>query len=243
MPTGTACDLQKSRVAISRSRRCSIVYNKAREGGIQSGVESLPNFANVSGQIEAILCPAGVLIWSDNETAIDLLGFQYLTKAMCGIVKNGHRGTKANLLNKLDQQVLMFVLHSEQRQRIFSIERELASGLLPCTAQGNVHAPVLRQRHHLQVLQDFVLLLLTQVGVFGHQMFYLFGRHVIFFPRRFGHKISFRNAKSDKEAFCDFDAALRKILIVFRFSAAICIALQLEMRIRSACEIFLEVAR
>jgi hypothetical protein len=28
-------------------------------------------------------------MWSDNETAIDLLGFQYLTKAMCGIVKNG----------------------------------------------------------------------------------------------------------------------------------------------------------
>jgi len=34
----------------------SIVY-KAREGGIQSSVESLPNFANVSGQIEAMLCP------------------------------------------------------------------------------------------------------------------------------------------------------------------------------------------
>jgi hypothetical protein len=34
----------------------SIVY-KAREGGIQSSVESLPNLANVSGQIEAMLCP------------------------------------------------------------------------------------------------------------------------------------------------------------------------------------------
>ena len=64
MPTGTTCDLQKSRVAISRSRRCSIVY-KAREGGIQSGVESLPNFANVSGQIEAMLCP----YQSDNADA------------------------------------------------------------------------------------------------------------------------------------------------------------------------------
>ena len=41
-------------------------------------------------------------------------------------------------------ELLMFVLHREQRQRIFSIERELANGLLPCTAQGNVHAPVLR---------------------------------------------------------------------------------------------------
>jgi hypothetical protein len=29
-------------------------------------------------------------MWSDNETAIDLLGFQYLTKAVCGIVKNEH---------------------------------------------------------------------------------------------------------------------------------------------------------
>jgi len=27
-------------------------------------------------------------MWSDNETAIDLLGFQYLTKAVCGIVKD-----------------------------------------------------------------------------------------------------------------------------------------------------------
>ena len=33
---------------------------------------------------------AGVLMWSDNETAIDLLGFQYLTKAVCRIVKNEH---------------------------------------------------------------------------------------------------------------------------------------------------------
>jgi hypothetical protein len=27
-------------------------------------------------------------MWSDNETSIDLLVFQYLTKAVCGIVKN-----------------------------------------------------------------------------------------------------------------------------------------------------------
>jgi len=31
--------------------------HKVREGGIRSSVESLPNFANVSGQIEAMLCP------------------------------------------------------------------------------------------------------------------------------------------------------------------------------------------
>jgi hypothetical protein len=29
-------------------------------------------------------------MWSANETAIDLLGFQYLTKAVCGIAKNEH---------------------------------------------------------------------------------------------------------------------------------------------------------
>jgi predicted KAP-like P-loop ATPase len=29
-------------------------------------------------------------MWSDNETAIDLLVFQYLTKAVCEIVKNEH---------------------------------------------------------------------------------------------------------------------------------------------------------
>ena len=39
--------------------------HKAREGGIRSGVESLPNFANVSGQIEAMLCP----YQSDNADA------------------------------------------------------------------------------------------------------------------------------------------------------------------------------
>ena len=42
----------------------SIVY-KARDGGIQSSVESLPNSANVSGQIEAMLCP----YQSDNADA------------------------------------------------------------------------------------------------------------------------------------------------------------------------------
>jgi hypothetical protein len=34
----------------------SVVY-KARAGGIQSSVESLPNLASVSGRIEAMLCP------------------------------------------------------------------------------------------------------------------------------------------------------------------------------------------
>jgi hypothetical protein len=34
----------------------SIVY-KAREGGIQRGVECLPNMANTNGRIEAMLCP------------------------------------------------------------------------------------------------------------------------------------------------------------------------------------------
>jgi hypothetical protein len=34
----------------------SVAY-KACEGGIQSSVESLPNLANVSGRIEAMLCP------------------------------------------------------------------------------------------------------------------------------------------------------------------------------------------
>lgn len=34
----------------------SVVY-KAREGGIHSGVESLPNLTNVNGRIEAMLCP------------------------------------------------------------------------------------------------------------------------------------------------------------------------------------------
>jgi len=29
-------------------------------------------------------------MWFDNEAVIDLLGFQYLTKAMCGIVKDEH---------------------------------------------------------------------------------------------------------------------------------------------------------
>jgi Zn-dependent peptidase ImmA (M78 family) len=42
----------------------SVVYN-AREGGIQSSVESLPNLANVSGRIEAMLCP----YQSDNANA------------------------------------------------------------------------------------------------------------------------------------------------------------------------------
>ena len=34
----------------------SVVY-KAREGGIHSSVESLPNLTNVNGRIEAMLCP------------------------------------------------------------------------------------------------------------------------------------------------------------------------------------------
>ena len=42
----------------------SVVY-QARVGGIQSGIESLPNLANVSGRIEATLCP----YQSDNADA------------------------------------------------------------------------------------------------------------------------------------------------------------------------------
>ena len=76
-----------------------------------------------------------------------------------------------------------------------------------------------------------------------HQLSYLLRRHVAFLPIRFGRKICFRYAQSDKEAFCNINAALGKTLIVFLRSAAICMALQLEMRIGFASEIFLEVAR
>ena len=35
----------------------SIAFDKALEGGMQSGGESLPNLADKSERIEAILCP------------------------------------------------------------------------------------------------------------------------------------------------------------------------------------------
>src|SRR5262249_42280790 len=64
---------------------------------------------------------------------------------------------------------------AEQRQGIFGVEGELANGLLPGTAQGNVHAPVLCQCDGLQITQDFVSLLLAQVGMLFNQLLYLLG--------------------------------------------------------------------
>jgi hypothetical protein len=44
-------------------------------------------------------------MWSDNETAIDLLAFQYLTKAVCGIVKDEHL-LPATMRDQPDQTTL-----------------------------------------------------------------------------------------------------------------------------------------
>ncbi|MDT8069516.1 MAG: ImmA/IrrE family metallo-endopeptidase [Terriglobia bacterium] len=52
-----ACREEEYTIRFNKSFDPSSVVYKAREGGIHSGVENLPNLANVSGQIEAMLCP------------------------------------------------------------------------------------------------------------------------------------------------------------------------------------------
>ena len=60
-----ACREDEYTIRFNKSFDPSSVVYKAREGGIQSSVESLPNSANVSGRIEAMLCP----YQSDNADA------------------------------------------------------------------------------------------------------------------------------------------------------------------------------
>ena len=118
-----------------------------------------------------------------------------------------------------------------QRQGIFSIERELANDCCP------VLLKVMSTRRFCVSVTTFKFFRVFCRSVpdssldVAHQMFYLLGRHVLFFSIRFGRKICFRYAESDKEAFCNVNAALGKTLIVFRCSAAICMAVQREMRI------------
>ncbi len=61
----TACQEEEYTIRFNKSFDPSSVVYRAREGGIQSSVESLPNLANVSGRIEATLCP----YQSDNSGA------------------------------------------------------------------------------------------------------------------------------------------------------------------------------
>lgn len=151
----------------------------------------------------------------------------------------------ANLLSKLDRQVLLFLLHpwAEQRQSIFSIERELANGLLPGTAQGNVHAPVLCQGNNPQVAQNFVLLFLAQVGMLLDELFYLFLGHVLFYPIRFRLKVGCRNAKPYQKPPCDFHAPLGKRFVELRLAAVICMAFEHEVSIRPVGEVLLKGTR
>ena len=60
-----ACREDEYTIRFNKSFDPSSVVYKARAGGIQSSVESLPNLANVSGRIEAMLCP----YQSDNADA------------------------------------------------------------------------------------------------------------------------------------------------------------------------------
>jgi hypothetical protein len=52
-----ACREDEYTIRFNKSFDPSSVVYKAREGRIQTSVESLPNLANVSGRIEAMLCP------------------------------------------------------------------------------------------------------------------------------------------------------------------------------------------
>jgi hypothetical protein len=52
-----ACPEDEYTIRFNKSFDPSSVVYKARAGGIQSSAESLPNLANVSGRIEAMLCP------------------------------------------------------------------------------------------------------------------------------------------------------------------------------------------
>jgi|HubBroStandDraft_5_1064220.scaffolds.fasta_scaffold28847_5 Zn-dependent peptidase ImmA (M78 family) len=52
-----ACREEEYTIRFNKSFDSSSVVYTAREGEIQSDVESLPNLANVRGRIEAILCP------------------------------------------------------------------------------------------------------------------------------------------------------------------------------------------
>ena len=60
-----ACREDEYTIRFNKSFDPSSIVYKAREGGIQSSVESLPNLASVSGRIEAMLCP----YQSDNADA------------------------------------------------------------------------------------------------------------------------------------------------------------------------------
>jgi hypothetical protein len=61
----TACREDEYTIRFNKSFDPSSVVYKAREGGIQSSVESLPNLTNVGGRIEVMLCP----YQSDNADA------------------------------------------------------------------------------------------------------------------------------------------------------------------------------
>jgi hypothetical protein len=60
-----ACREDEYTIRFNKSFDLSSVVYKAREGSIQSSVESLPNLADVSGRIESMLCP----YQSDNADA------------------------------------------------------------------------------------------------------------------------------------------------------------------------------
>jgi Zn-dependent peptidase ImmA (M78 family) len=52
-----ACPEEEYTIRFNKSFDPNSIVYKARDGGIQSSVETLPNLANVSGRIEAMLCP------------------------------------------------------------------------------------------------------------------------------------------------------------------------------------------
>ncbi len=85
----------------------------------------------------------------------------------------------------------------------------------------------------LKFFRILVVLFLTQVWMLLTKCFTYSGVMLSSSPYALVERFAsgMPSPKSDKEAFCNVDAALRKALIVFWCSAAICMALQLEMRI------------
>src|SRR5260370_4593492 len=140
-----------------------------------------------------------------------------------------------------DGWLFLSALRVNQRQVIFGVERVATGGLLSGGTQGDVHAAIIGQDHHGQILEHLLGLVRSQFGIPRYLFLYLLCGQFVVLAKRPCVNMVRRDAVFDQEIPGTLYTTLRQAPVVCLRAAWVCMTTENQVGIRPVFQIFLEV--